>query len=156
MHSSKDYIRIVTLIYLAMLLVQIFLLVISIWEIAPRREKQHDIHYMSAVGVIFIAGLYLSYTLSIKHIEKGKRRRGIREKLVAYKKGLYCRWAIIEFMYFSAIAAYIMTAEKLFILASLFAMIIFLYTKPSINRTIEDLDLDESESRILQTSDAAL
>lgn len=156
MHSSKGYITTVTTVHLAIFLVQVLLLSISIWVILPRREKQHDFYYMAIVAAIFIIGLFLAYKLCIKYINEGKKRRGIREKLQYYLKALYCQWSVLAFMSLSAIISYIMTAEKIFIFATIFSIVIFLLSRPTIQRTIDDLELDDYESRILRTPDAAL
>lgn len=156
MLSSKDYIRVVTLIYVTTVSFTISLLAISIWEIAPQRERQYDVHYMLAVALIFILALYFSYRISSKYIDRGKQRRGIREKLLLYRKALYIQWSFLALMSLSAITSYIMTAENFFIFATVFAILLFLVSRPSIGKTINDLDLDDTDTRILQTPDAAL
>jgi len=144
------------LIHIAMLLGQILLLVLAIWEIEPRREKQHDLYYQIGEVGVFVIGFILSYVFYIKYARKGRRRRGIREKLIIYKRGLYAQWGILEIIALSATIAYLMTGERMYILANIFAMVVFLVNRPSIQRTIDDLDLDDNESRVLRTPDAAI
>lgn len=156
MQSSKDYIRVLNVIHSSMLLVLVFLWAYIELEIDPRREKQDDIFYIITVAVFFVIGVYYSLSFSRKYIRKAKNRRGIREKLILYKRVQYTQWSIIFLATLLSIGAFIMTGEDSFSVVSGLFILILLICRPSINRTIKVLKLDDNEARIMRTPDAAL
>lgn len=156
MQSSGDYIKQVTFVYVVLLLGQIAFLCFAIWSILPEREKDYDMEFRVADAVIFVICIAGSYYLFIKRLKRARKPRGIREKLVIYKSGLYLQWIILEFLSIFSIISYIMTGDFLFIFTSVFSIVVFLINKPGINRTCDELDLDNNERRVLKTKDAAI
>lgn len=156
MQSSGDFIKSITLVYTVLLLTQIILLCISIWEIVPERDDDYDRQYQIADVIVFVLCMAGSYYAFSNKQEKARKPRGIREKLIIYRSGLFIQWAILAFLSLFSIVSYIMTGDFLFIFATVFSIIAFILNRPSINRTCDDLDLDNNERRVLKTKDAAI
>lgn len=156
MQSSKEYIRNVSAIHICMALGQILLLIATIWIIDPRRDKVFDLFFQIAQGIIIIGGIIGAYYVYSRYADRTKRMRGIREKLVTYRKGMLYQWLILESITFTAILSFIFTGAQIFVFASIFSLAVFIINRPTIGKTIDDLELDSSEKRILETPDAAI
>jgi|GEM_PF-2025122 len=156
MQSSKEYIRNVSAIHISMALGQILILAAAIWVIDPRREKAFELFFQIGQGIIIIAGIITAYYVYSKYAKMTKRMRGIREKLLTYRKGLLYQWIIFECITVTAILAFILTGGQIFVFASIFSLAVFIINRPTIGKTIDDLELDSSEKRILETPDAAI
>lgn len=156
MSSSKDYIQTLTIVHSICSLVLVFALVASIMEVTPSRIDKIDLYFMLGLGVAFFGGIAFSYKMSLKYINIGKGKRGIREKLLSYRKALYIQWATIGILSLLTNLIFIQTSGKQFVFANIFFIVLFIFFRPTISKTITDLDLDEGESRILRTPDAAL
>lgn len=156
MQSSGDFIKGITLLYAVLLLSQIAFLCISIWEIVPERDDDYDRQFQIADAIAFIVCLVGSYLIFNNRVKRARKPRGIREKLVTYKSGLYIQWIILELLSLFSIVSYIMTGDFLFIFTSAFSIIVFIINRPSINRACDDLNLDDNERRVLKTKNAAI
>jgi hypothetical protein len=157
MQSSKDYIRNTTVIHILILLVQLSLIVASVAEIQPFKREGNGLSHSLFAGIIFlVVGIALSYYIFRKYVKESKRKRGIREKLQTYRKGLFYQWSIFMLISIVATITFLYTEQQAFIFMNIFVIVVFLINRPTINKTINDLNLDKSESRILKTPDAAI
>ncbi|HCO68150.1 MAG TPA: hypothetical protein DIT04_10415, partial [Dysgonomonas sp.] len=118
MRSSGDFIKKTTFIYILLLLSQIILLCISIWKIIPERDDDYDRQFQIAEAIAIIMCIAGSYYIFSKKIKKARLPRGIREKLLIYRSGLYSQWLILEALSLFSIVSYIMTGDFLFIFTS--------------------------------------
>lgn len=156
MQSSGDYIKQVTFIFIVLLLSQIVFFYVAIWHIMPAREDDFDKEFRIADAIVFVVCLVGSYYLFVRNLKRARIPRGIREKLVIYRTGLYTQWLILEILSIFSIISYIMTGDFLFIFTTVFAIVVFLVNRPTINRTCDELELDSNERRVLKTKDAAI
>jgi len=156
MQSPKDYIRFTLLIHTILVTIQIAFLAIAIWVIVPKRVLLQDYSFQIADATAFIICMLSAYLIYNNRIKKARLKRGIREKLIVYKKGLYLQWIIVSIFSIFSIIFYIMTGDFLYIFTTVFSIIIIGLNKPSIKRTCEDLELDKSERDVLRTPNAAI
>ncbi len=156
MQSSGGYIKRITFIYVVLLLSQIAFLCFAIWRIIPERMDDFDREIRITDAIIFAVFLTGSYYLFIRYLKRARMRRGVREKLSAYKSGLCIQWLILELLSIISIVSYILTGDFLFIFASIFSITIFFINRPSIDRMCDELELDSNEQRVLKTKDAAI
>ncbi|MEN9919284.1 MAG: hypothetical protein RL662_1720 [Bacteroidota bacterium] len=156
MQSTKEYLAFVWIIHISMFLGQLLFLLLSVYFIEPDRYRDYDLVFRISDGIVILVGVVFSYVIYSKFVAEAKPKRGIREKLMTYRKALIYKWAALEFVSVYSIIAYLMTGSALFIFATIFTILIFLINRPSVNIAINDLDLDDSERRILETPDAAI
>lgn len=156
MQSSKEYIRNVSAIHISMALGQILILIATIWVIDPPRDKSFDLFFQITDAILIVGGIIFAYYIYSKYSKMTRRMRGIREKLLTYRKGLLYQWITLECVTFVSILSFILTGAQVFVFASIFSLAVFIINRPSIGKTIEDLELDSGEKRILETPDAAI
>lgn len=156
MKSSKEYLTTLFTIYICMILGQVILLILSISVMSPVRNKTNEYLFLGINMFILIGGIYLAYNLSLSEIQKAKTKSGIREKLHLYQKALLIRWGILEVLTIISIIFYLLTKQDFFVFISILLIAISLVNKPSIQTIIDNLNLDEYESRILKTPDAVI
>ncbi len=118
--------------------------------------SRYDIPYIVSNGVVMVISFVLAYFFFQKKIQEAKKRRGLREKLTSYKKGLIITWSIISSTIFFSIACYIITGEHLFICMAIFTLVVLALNRPNIASLIEKLDLAKDEQRIIENPHSAI
>lgn len=156
MRSSGEYMNSLRIIHGAMLLLQVLFLAVVFWLVEPSRMPEHDLFFNIAGAVVLVLGFVLSYILPAKSINESKAKRGLGEKLNVYRTAAILNWALLDGVCVFLIVGYFMTGELRFVLASVFAMVALFLNRPTIDRIVYKLDLDESEQRTLENPNSAI
>lgn len=156
MQSSGEYIKKVAAIYTVLLLGQVVLFIIALLEIQPSMRNQIKVDSFVWEVVLFTVLFVLSYILFHRYLKRAKLRRGIREKLILYKKALFIQWFVIVIVSVATIVLYLLSEMSVYLYINVFSIVVFILNRPGIDRTCNDLDMDKNEESVLRTPNAAL
>lgn len=156
MRSVKEYFSLLNIVYVGMLITPCLFLLFALVVTEPNSFSEHDIPYLIAVGVVMFLGFTLAYSYSQKKIKEAKLKRGLREKLINYRKALFVPWIILDIIIIFSIACYMIAGEHIFVCTAIFSLVILLLNKPGLKSLIDRLDLKRDEQRILENPNSAL
>ncbi len=156
MYSVQSYFRSLYLTHGLIVFVLGGCLAFSKWEIIPYREDEFDVPFLVSDVIIIFLGLIYSLIYFRKKCKSAKYKRGLLEKLITYRNGLWVCWFIMLIMTLFSMAAYIMTGDDKFVYISLFCIILILLNRASISRTIKNLNLSDEDAKVLKNPYSAL
>lgn len=156
MQNVKKYFSLMYTVYISMLIVPCCFLAFALIQFEANNFSEHDIPYIISDGIIMFLGFILAYFYILKKTKEARQKRGLREKLITYRKALFVSWTILEVVTCFSIICYIISGEHFFICTAIFSIVILLLNKPSITSLVERLDLEEDEQRIIENPKSAL
>ena len=108
--------------------------------------------FIFIVPVFVIGGLFISHLLFKSFLNNAKGKISLYEKLTYYRSALIIRYALLEGPSFFAIVVYLLTGDYLFLGMSGLIVLVFFTLKPSVERAINDLELNSEETRRINNS----
>lgn len=156
MQSVQSFFRLLFFNYGAATVIPIILLIICKWELNPYREDDFDTPFIISDIVVIIIGLVVSYLYLKSQYKVARSRRGLREKVLLYRKGLRISWLIKSLIAIYSIVSYFMTGDNKFIYISIFCIAILGLSFPSTRRLIKNLRLPDDEIEIINNPYSAL
>ncbi len=147
--SVKQQINQLTIIYIAMILGQIFFLVI-IFFIFKQNGTGFDIPEAKYVftylaPLLTIGAIPAGYFLYSRQCKNGANLESIEQKFNTFRTASIIKYALFEFAGMINLLAYMFTYSQQFIFLFLIVIVIFLINKPSESRFNSDLN-NETES----------
>ena len=103
--------------------------------------------FIFIVPVFVMGGLFISHLLFKSFLNNAKGKISLYEKLTYYRSALIIRYALLEGPSFFAIVVYLLTGDYLFLGMSGLVILVFFTLKPSVERAINDLELNSEETR---------
>lgn len=100
---------------------------------------------------IVIIGIISSNGLFKTLIKSAKGKQNLSEKMAAYQTASIIRWAMLEGPSLFAIVCYLLTGNYKFLLMAGAVIAVFIMNKPSKDKLVQDLELNQSESIELDT-----
>lgn len=132
------------------------LVILSLIVFEANRFSEEDIPYILTYLVITISAYTFAYIYHSKRIKKAKKKRGLREKLIEYRKVLFISWLIIIATVLYSLISYVITREHFFICSAIFSMAILLLNTPNLKNLKISLDLAQDEQKIVENPKSAI
>lgn len=104
-----------------------------------------------AIGAI-LGGLFLSK----KQLESIKQKENLHEKLMAYQTVLIVKYGLLEGASILAIVGYLFTANTIFMAIAAVIILLFIMNRPTVIKTITDLELSQTERETVENPNAVL
>ena len=97
-----------------------------------------------------IALVLLSYRLFLGRVGNARKKEKLYEKMEGYRSGMVLRFILLDGAAFIQLIAYIMTGNKLYLALCVVIMTLFFAIRPSIERFIKEMELNEIESKVMR------
>lgn len=155
--TSKAYFRTLTILHLGLLIsLTFFGLVIFVLLSTGTNFGQSDLTMVMAYVAMIsaAAGLLASDRVFKIKLNKAKGITDLKEKMTSYRSALIVRYALIEAPAFVAIVSVMLTNDNRFFILALFLTGVLAYHRPTRDKAITDLALDQKEIAIIETDDA--
>lgn len=157
--TTKSYFTSLKIIHFALTAGVVFFLLIAIVLQFTGFEPELKEMEMILLGItVFaaISGIFTGNLLFRKRLEQLVELKSLEKKLLGYQSALILKYALVEGPAFFTIVAYLLTANILFPVITVlmvFAMVLF---APRKDKLINDLNLSNRESAILENQDAVI
>jgi hypothetical protein len=154
--TVKSYFMALQIVYFALIAGQLIFAFLSFYLIrsglfdGEQAELRNIFIYI--VPVFVVGGLFISHLLFKSFLNNAKGKISLYEKLTYYRSALIIRYALLEGPSFFAIVVYLLTGDYLFLGMSGLIVLIFFTLKPSVERAINDLELNSEETRRINNS----
>jgi hypothetical protein len=158
--TSKEYLRSTQIVHLAMLLGQVFFAGVSLFVVYMNGASLTDANTVNIFLIVEIliasTSTYASRFLFAQKLKTIEFNVSLSEKLGIYNSANIIRWALLEGPSFMSIILYFLTGQILFMIISLAIMSYFVMIRPTLEKTINDLQLNEQEKLILSDPNAII
>lgn len=148
----KTFFRQVNVLFWAFWLgVVIFLLtaLIVVYYRGPVEPMYHTF-LLIAAPIGSIAMLILGFRMYMGRVEPGRKADKLYQKMESYRSGVILRLITLDGAAFFNVIAYVMTADRVFLAVCLLMMTFFIVNKPSLEKFIRDMQLNDTESRVMR------
>lgn len=92
----------------------------------------------------------MSYRLFIGRVNVAKTAEKLYEKMESYRSGMVLRYILLDGAAFIQMISYIMTGNKLYLALCVVIMSLFFTVRPSIERFIKEMELNDLESKVMR------
>lgn len=156
--TSREYFKALKIVHIALMAgivffaVIVFVLLQILQEPFGTEEINGILYYV--VPVFVIAGVLASNFLFKARLKKSVVETGLKNKLDSYRSALIVKYALIEGPAFFCIVSYQMTANTLFLVITIFLLVVFWTFRPTKGKAILELELDHDQRRIVENPDA--
>jgi hypothetical protein len=147
--TSKEYFNMITSIYVALIVMQLifgviaYLYIMTGGSLTEGQEMRKTLIYV--VPLLVIAGFSGGNIFMKSKLDKMKIKSRLVEKMPEYRAATIIRYAMLEFPFFFSIVAYVLTKDLLFLGFGAIIILIFLTIRPTRERAIQDLELNQKE-----------
>jgi len=151
--TSKEYFRMLNILFYALIAGQvIFALVIvylKLTGVSLNNFPEYKQTLLYAFPFIVLAGIYASQAVYKSKLVPIKAKTDLREKMSDFRTACIIRWALLEVPGSLSLIICFLTGDLLFIAVAAIVIGYFLMIRPSIEKTIIDLELDfEDQTKI--------
>jgi len=158
--TSKEYFRILGILYFALLSGQFFFAAVSLFAnlsgaINQEGSSLRDI-FIIAVPIFVIGGIFGSITIFKTKLAAIKDKIELKEKMADYRSACIIRWALLEFPSFFAILVYFLTGDILFLGMAALVVAYFISIKPSLEKASNELELDYNDKTTIENPDSVI
>ncbi len=156
--TTKEYFKSLTILHFALLIGQVLFGIVTFYINSTNTVGfdyviQNDI-FLLVAPVLFIGGI-LSSTLIAKHqLKMNKAKTILKAKLGGYMSTLIIKLAILEGVSLCMLVFYYMTANLLFLLLSGLTIVLFIMNRPTKEKAINDLELNQKERALIEDPEA--
>jgi len=152
--TSKLYFRSLTIIFSALLAGQVFftLLTLLLGEIVSGKEDMSSLIDIFKYFMPFcvLGGIIASIIISKAKLKEARKRDTLKQKLEDYQTLTIVKLAILEGQAFFAIVVFMITGSLIFLGYGLIVTLFFLTQFPMKIKIVEELNLNESDKRLLE------
>ncbi|MBP7496191.1 MAG: hypothetical protein KA792_00805 [Bacteroidales bacterium] len=152
--TSKEYFRALSTIYYAMIAGQIFFVLISFFLVYKGiiKEQDKDLNDVFSIIIpVFVLGVIMSSNILFRNkLKKSKSKTLLIEKMNDYRSALLIRYALLEGPCFLSIVAYLLCGVNLFLMLAGVIILIFSFYKPSVNKAVIELELNQTDTESLK------
>lgn len=156
MESSKEYLFKLFASFWLIILILLITLLVVVFVIKPERDDDYDLHYIISNIVVMVIGFLAAYHYPKKIIKRAKKKTGLREKLIPYRRAMILKWLILALVTLFSIFSFVMTREYIFVCATLFNIGVLFTLKTNKDLLADHLNLSIKEKSVLKVSDAAI
>lgn len=147
--SSKEYFKNMSILYNMLLITQIafFTAAYFLTEKPENPDVDFKLFLKFLIPTLVLAAIFGSSIYFKKQLIKIKQNKQLKDKLTGYITALVVKYAMLEVPAITAIVAYFVSADLLFLGLAGIMIIIFLLHKPSQSKTISELSLSPEEKQ---------
>jgi hypothetical protein len=148
--TSKQYFSASTIVHFAMFMGQLLFAMIAYYlhssgNFNSSLEEGYEKIFYLLIAAVSVAGLTASIVIFKNQLPSAKEKHTLNEKLSAYRILLIVKYALLEGSSITLLVGYFITGDVLFLAAAGAVMALFLFNRPTIDRTANDLQLREGE-----------
>ncbi|WP_075601947.1 hypothetical protein [Saccharicrinis aurantiacus] len=157
--NSKKFFRTLSLIHLAMLIGQVvFLVIVLNLKLTSGKVSTGA---LSAPFSYIVAGLTVSCIIVCKivyavKLKQAQSKEAITEKMAIFQSANIIRFALYEGPSLFSIVVFLLTGELYFLIFTSILLLFFIFSKPSRQKTIDVLDLNQDEIVMIYNDDAII
>jgi hypothetical protein len=152
--SPKQIFSSMKLIHLALLMGQILFAGVVTFLLTDGMERgvneQDSMTFLIVAFAVTLSSLMLGKIVSETQIRKIAKKEKLSTKLSSYRTAKLVRYAPMEGASLLCTAIYLLTADYYFITIAVGIIIFFILLRPTLGKTIEELELDRTEIEELQ------
>jgi hypothetical protein len=97
-----------------------------------------------------VALILMAQRLAEGRFKGGRGNFKLHEKMDAYRAGAVLRMIVLDGAAFIQLIAYVFTDNKLFLLLALAVITVFFMSRPSLERFMKDMELNEVEKKVMR------
>jgi hypothetical protein len=157
--TPKTYFRTLTLLTSAQAFTLFIFSIIILFLYANDQltgdKNQVDL-FITLVPIIIVISLTTGYFIFKKLTESISDSVPLKVKLIKYQQAVIVRCAFMELTGLSGAVAALITGELYFLMAPLFAILLFYFTRPSTYTITADLKLSSPEKSLLENPESNL
>jgi hypothetical protein len=154
MEQKENIFKVLQLLHRAMLAGMLLFSIIALYITITRQTTHVTISTGKALQIAVIAVAFLSvsggFFLFNKRMQLTANMPIASERMGVYRMSAIIRWAMIEVPVMFAIISFVLTGNYAFLALALAIMMVFVYTAPSKNKIIQQLQLDDKDVRQLE------
>ncbi|GGF34648.1 hypothetical protein [Echinicola rosea] len=145
--TSKAYFKNLTILHGMLLVAQIAFFTAAYFFTDRSMVSNEELNslFTYLIPVLVLAGIAGSNLLFRKQLAKLIETDTLKVKLTGYLSSLVIKYALLEIPAMLSIVAYFITANYLFLGMAVVVLIVFVLDRPSMGRTITDLQLSMAE-----------
>ena len=157
--TSKSYFTGLNILFYAMASGQAIFLIVAFYlrsqgEMGPEDEELGQIFLIVAAAVLVSTQLASRFVIG-KRLE-AIRSLGLRKKMDQYRGVFILRMALLEGPALFCIVAYLVSGNFWLMVCGIGLLILFLTYYPSINKVVNELELDSSERNLVNNPEAII
>lgn len=150
--TTKAYLTSLSIIHTALIMGQLLFAGVTFYlnnsgQYMP--DKSLNTVFMLVVPGLVIVGIVASNALFSSRIKNIKEKQDFSAKLEAYRSVSIMRWALLEGPSLFAIICYFLTGNNKFLLMAGILIVIFVLKRPSKDKLVQDLELNQAESVLI-------
>jgi len=158
--TSKEYFRVLSIIYLALVLGQAAFAIIM-WILVVTKNIQVTDPSLSNIFFYVVPGLTIVCIIGGNliyryRVSKLKQVSDLSLKMTDYRSAVISRFAFFEGASFFAIVTVMLTGDVRFLLSPLSIILCFFYWRPRITKIETDLDLNPEEISRIENPDSVI
>ena len=158
--TSREYFKAMLVLWLALMGGQVFFGLIVFYlnnsgSYTPQEKNLKDI-FIYLVPIFAVYGVVAGSIIFKRRLNSSKNKMSLMEKLNDYRAALIIRYALLEGSTFFSLVSYLLTGDSLFLYISILIIAVFIILKPSAEKVINDLELNPSESHMINNPDAQI
>jgi hypothetical protein len=151
--NSKEYIKILSLIHTALFMGQLILGGVFIFlnlsgQLAIEGADLLEV-FQLVVPIVMLGVIYGGEWVRKMRLKTCKEKKELNEKLDEYRTAIIIKYALLEASSLLALIAYLMTSNYLFLSLAGIGLIVFFNNRPSLQKIIDELELNDSEKSLL-------
>jgi len=157
--TSKSYLTSLKIINFALTAGVVFFMLIAIalqfTGFEPELKELEEILLAITVAGA-VAGVFTGNLLFRKKLEQIVELKNLREKLMGYQSALIIKYALVEAPAFFSVVAYLLTANNLFPVITVFLVFAMILSAPRKDKLISDLNFSNKETSVFENPDSVI
>ena len=158
--TSKEFFKAIQIIHFALMTGVIIFGIIAFYfhysGLEMEGGKEMDFGLMYVVPVFTLGGILASNLMFKQKLKDCIAKPTLKEKMTNYRSALIIKFAFIEGSSFFAVIAYLLTGKLIYLGFTVLLLIVFIAYRPSKEKTIIDLELNQSEKKLIYDSDTII
>lgn len=157
--TSKEYLRGLQVIYLALLLGTVSLALVSLFvqsDISGETDRSFNDLLLIVTTILSFAAVLASNIVFRQKLNTCLTLPGLYEKLTAYRSAIVVRLALVEAASYFLIVAYLLTGNLVLMALLVLILLVFLIYRPTKEKLITDLELSAKETDLLNDPETVL
>lgn len=154
MTTPREYFKALKILFYALIAGLVFYAITATGIQKMELTSPVTIHFSNIVMPILLfivmACIILSRVLFQRRLIEIKEKRSLQDRLTGYRGAMILRWALLEAPAFLLLTAYLLTGQQLYLALTLIILVRFITSRPTCQRTIEELTLTPTEAGALR------
>jgi thiosulfate reductase cytochrome b subunit len=157
--TTGEYLKALKVIHIGLTAgVVLFLLIAVVLQLTGFEPelKELEMVLLGITGFAAVSGIFAGNLIFRKKLEQLADLKNLNEKLTGYQSALIVKYALVEGPAFFTIVAYLLTANILFPVITVFLVFVLFLSAPRKEKLISELNLSLTETNVLNKPDALI